>query len=102
MSVYSPRLFLLTGTLLLGCLAGARPQTAIAADAGDLVLADKGKAHVIIVVSPKAGTWEKRAADDLALYIGLMTGAKPTVAATEESAAAALKGSTPALVIGRA
>jgi hypothetical protein len=59
------------------------------------VVADKGKAIAVIVVSAKAGTWEKKAADDLARFIELMTGAKPKIA----SSAAA---DTPALIVGSA
>ena len=37
--------------------------------AADLVVVDKGKASAVVVVSPKAGPWEKRAADDLVKFI---------------------------------
>ncbi len=73
-----------------------------AAEPADLVIADRGKTQAIIVVSPKAGPWEKRAAADLAHFIGLMSGARPEVAATAEAAAAALKPGKPVLVVGSA
>jgi hypothetical protein len=38
------------------------------------------RSRVVVVVLPDAGKWEKKAADDLAHYIGRMTGAKPTLA----------------------
>src|SRR5690349_9125627 len=72
------------------------------ARAADLVIADGGKTQAVVVVSPKAGAWEKRAADDLVHYIGLMSGAKPTVARTDQAIAAALKASTPVLIVGTA
>src|SRR5207249_433156 len=56
----------------------------------------------VIVVSAKAGIWEKRAADDLAHFIGLMSGAKPAIARTEGAVSKALKASTPAVVVGAA
>src|SRR5581483_3905096 len=62
---------------------------------GDLVIAEKGKAHAAVVVEAKAGPWEKRAADDLARFIGLMTGAKPAIVNT-------LPADAPALVVGGA
>jgi hypothetical protein len=89
---------LLRLSLVLVLVIGSVP----AADPADLVIADKGKVHAVIVVSPKAGTWEKRAADDLGHFIGLMSGTKPTVARTEQAVAAALKAGTPVLVVGSA
>ncbi len=83
--------------LLLAC-CGPAP----AADTGDLVLADKGKTTAVVAVSPKAEMWEKRAAEDLVHFMGLMTGAKPALANTDEAIAAALKADAPALVIGSA
>src|SRR5262245_5941632 len=66
-----------------------------AADASELVIADKGKAVAVIVVAPDAGKWEKSAASDLADHIALLCGAKPTVAATAPP-------TTPAIVVGTA
>ena len=67
----------------------------------ELVIASGGKTDAVIVVSPNAGKYEKQAADDLAKYLELMSGAKPSLANTPESIAAALKGKAPALVIGQ-
>ena len=41
--------------------------------------------NVVVVVAPGAGKWEKKAADDLAHYIGRMTGAKPKLAADDSA-----------------
>src|SRR3954470_19748113 len=54
------------------------------------------KSRVVVVVLPDAGKWEKEAADDLAHYIGRMTGAKPTVAAADP------KTDAPVLFVGAA
>lgn len=71
-----------------------------AADGGDLIVADKGKTTAVVVVSPTAGAWEKKAAEDLVLYIGLITGAKPPLVNTEPAVAAALKSDAPLLIVG--
>ncbi len=85
--------------LVARVLLGTPPPVA----AGDnLVIADKGKTSAVVVISPKAGTWEKRAAEDLVHFIGLMTGAKPALANTEAAAANALRGNAPTLVVGSA
>ncbi len=91
-------LFLLV-VLLLAILA-SRPASA--ADAADLVIASGGKTATVVVVSPKAGQWEKRAAEDLVHFIGLLSGARPALANTDPAVAAALKGTAPALVVGSA
>lgn len=67
----------------------------------DLVIAAGGKSDAIIVVSPLAGTQEKQAASDLAKYIELLSGARPTVANTQPAIAAANKGTSPVLVVGQ-
>jgi hypothetical protein len=41
----------------------------------ELVIAEPGTSRMVIIVAADAGPWEKRAAVDLAKYIGLMTGA---------------------------
>jgi len=53
-------------------------STALRAE--DLVIAEGGKSTATIVVSAQAGEWEKRAAEDLAHYIELLSGAKVPVA----------------------
>ena len=82
--------------------APAPAQVAGRPGADDIVVAADGGPAAVIVVSPAAGPWEKRAAADLAKYIGQMTGATPKVADTADAAAAALKAVTPVLVVGRA
>ncbi len=83
----------------------------------ELVVAEAGETDAIIVVSPEAGVtamegegrqakkrvvrrWERQAADDLAHYVALMTGARPAIAATREEIAAALDGAAPVLLVG--
>jgi hypothetical protein len=56
----------------------------------------------VAVVSPEAGTWEKRAADDLVHYIKLMTGAKVALANTDKLINTALGGKWPQLIVGQA
>jgi hypothetical protein len=55
------------------------------------------RSRVVVVVSPDAGKWEKKAADDLAHYIGRMTGARATVAADPKTDAPVLLVGTAAL-----
>lgn len=83
----------LTGVVWLSlCLAVGRTQ--------DLFITNQGKSEAAIVVSPSAGKWEKQAADDLAKYIELMSGVRPALANTDDAIAAALKASTPLLIVG--
>ncbi len=106
------------------CLAVLTAITTAAPIAGtsgknDLVIAEQGRTEAVIVVSPEAGEkvtigegrqartivkreWERRAADDLAHYIELMSGARPAIADTEEAIAAALGGKAPVLLVGEA
>lgn len=87
---------------LLLTASPARAQVAGTSGAQDLVIAADGKTAATVVVSPAAGEWEKRAAADLALYVGKMTGAPaPAVANTPDAIAAALAGPGPVLVVGR-
>lgn len=72
-----------------------------AAGGGDLVVAEHGRSEAVIVVSPGALRWEKRAATDLARSIGLMSGVMPAVADTPETIAAALASKKPLLIIGQ-
>src|SRR4051794_2973974 len=79
----------------------ARAQLAGEAAADALVVADGGKSTATIVVSSKAGEWEKRAAADLALYIEKMTGAKVLVANTDDAVGKALaEKAAPVLIVG--
>jgi len=75
-------------------------QSAFAAVAGDpgdeLGIAKNGKANAVVVVSANAGKLEKKGAEDLARYIGLMCGDAPKIVGKIPS------DDTPALVMGRA
>ena len=75
-------------------------QTAGTSGRDDLLLADASGAKVTVVVAPTAGMWEKQAAADLVKYIERMTGAKPALAETAETVAAALKATTTTLIVG--
>ncbi len=84
----------------------ADPSVCIAATAGqpnddDLVIVRDGRTDAVVVVSPAAGTHERRAADDLVKYIGLMCGGQPTIASTPNAIDAAMAAKTPVLVVGR-
>ena len=68
----------------------------------DLTIAAGGKTSAIVAVAADAGPWEKRAAEDLALYIEKMSGAKPALANNAEAIAAALKADAPVLAVGKA
>lgn len=81
-------------TLAVATLLGDAP-------ADDLIIAAGGKTQATVVVSPKAGTWEKKAAGDLVEMIQLMSGAKPGLANSEADIATALKGTGPLLVVGQ-
>ncbi|WLE98242.1 MAG: DUF4838 domain-containing protein [Candidatus Electrothrix communis] len=70
-------------------------------DIQELVIADKGKTSAVIVIAEKAGPNEQLAAEDLAKYIAMMSGAAPTIANTPEAIAAALKGKQPLIIIGQ-
>ncbi len=90
------------------CLSALMPAAFAAAQvAGEpgvenLVIASGGITTATVVVAPDAGVWEKQAAVDLAHYVGRMTGAEPKLADTAESAAAALNGGAPVLLVGTA
>lgn len=77
---------------LICCTSCAVARTAVVQD---FVIAQNGKTGASVVVSPNAGPWEKRAADDLVKYIEMMIGAKPNL----------VTGAIPngaALIVGRA
>jgi len=87
----------------LVCVGVAILANAIIARAAsnELVIAANGKAKAVIVVSPQAEGHEKQAADDLAKYIGLMCGATPNIASSQETVAATMSGEGPVLVVGQ-
>ncbi len=66
----------------------------------ELVIADQAKTSAVIVVAEKAGPNEQLAAEDLAKYIAMMSGATPTIVNTSETIAGALKGKQPIILIG--
>ena len=70
-------------------------------DDRELVIAASGKTSAVIAVSPDAGSFEKRAAADLAKYIALMCGDQPRIAQTRETIDAALASKQPVLVVGQ-
>jgi hypothetical protein len=70
-------------------------------DEKKLVIAASGKTATVVAVSPSAGSFEKRAAEDLAKYIGMICGDQPTIARTRKTIDAALAGKTPVLVVGQ-
>ena len=115
--VWSSLLFPLSGAF--AAAEGLRGAIAGKAGGPDLVIAENGRSKAVVVVSPEAGVkvttgegrrarttvirrWERQAADDLAHYIELMTGARPAVADTAEAIAAALAGTEPVLLVGEA
>ena len=92
--------------LILILLLGTSHRVATAATAGDpgaddLTITAGGKSEAVVVVSPQAGTQEKQAAEDLAHYIGLMSGATPEIARTSGAIDVAMAGNAPLLVIGQ-
>lgn len=94
------------GLLLIVAWALLTPDAGHAATVGapsasQIALVVDGKSDAIIVRAPSAGRWERAAADDLAKYIGLMTGAKLTIADTPEDIARAMAGHAPLIVIGQ-
>src|SRR5687767_6382827 len=74
--------------------------TAGQSGADDLSIAAGGRTSAVVVVSPTAGTWEKRAATDLVTYIERMSGAKPSLADTQPAIDAALKQPGPQFFVG--
>ena len=89
---------------LLWCLATGSPclaATAGQADGRELVIVAGGKTEAVVIVSPQAGRWERRAAADLAKYIELISGGKPAVADTRQSIDAAVQSQAPLLVVGQ-
>ncbi|MGE0608243.1 MAG: DUF4838 domain-containing protein [Pirellulales bacterium] len=89
----------LLGMALFTLLAAAQPVLMRGAD--PLVLAERGKPAATVVVSPQAGPWEKRAADEMVRCIGLMTGSTAPLAADDAAIQAALAGQGPVLIVGQ-
>ena len=92
----------------LACLAawaqvGFAESVAVAGKTGsaDLVICDQGKSEAVVVVSPSAGEWEKKAAADLRRYVEMMSGATVGLADTAETIPTALAGKKPLLIVGQ-
>jgi len=114
---YAALLSLLVATAICAMLTASRAHAAVAGDSGrrDLIVASKGQCEAIIVVSPEAklpaggldghtvdgSAFERFAVEDLARCIELMTGARPAIADTPETIAAALaEKKKPVLIVG--
>ncbi len=66
----------------------------------DLVIAQNGRTNAAILIRAQ-GEWEKRAADDLAKYIHLMSRAKPAIVSEDKAIASTLKSTRPLFLIGK-
>lgn len=89
--------------LFIGLLFLATPcfsATAGAPAANELVIAKDGASDAVIVRSPDAGPYERLAAEDLAKYIEMMTGAKLPVVETPDAIEAALSSSRTIVIVG--
>ena len=95
-------LLLVTIPYILCHTIAVNGQIAGSSGVSDLTIAANGKTSAVVAAATDAGPWERRAADDLVLYIERLTGAKPTLANTADSVAAALKTDAPVLVVGKA
>ena len=97
------RSILLTAIAALSLTLSSPCRGEIAGTSGpnDLFIAQGGASPATIVVSAEAGKWEKQAAEDLQKFIERMSGAKPALANQPESIAAALKATTPVLIVGQ-
>jgi len=82
--------------------AQSRAQLAGGGGNDDLIVASQSASTAIVLVSPNADEWEKRAAGDLIHYIEKMTGGKPKLASTPEALKDALNGNSPLLIVGQA
>jgi hypothetical protein len=89
--------------LFVGLVFWATPcfsATAGSPGANELVIAKGNISDAVIVRSPRAGNYERLAAEDLAKYIEMMTGAKLRVADTPHAIEAALSSSRPVMIVG--
>lgn len=76
-------------------------QGADAPGKNELVIAENGATGAKILISPSAGNDEKNAGNDLAKYIGMMTGATPVVISNEEDLKTAIAEEIkPVIIIG--
>ena len=94
------------GGWMLGALFGGLVTDAGAAPASPkpptrLAIASAGRTSAVVFVSADAGRWERKAAEDLAHYIGRISGGYPTLIATNDPAVVrSLPPSRPRLVVG--
>jgi hypothetical protein len=65
-----------------------------------LLIAEAGQVHAKIVVAPATGPEERKGAEDLAHYIGLMTGAAPAIVSREAAIEEALIRGGPLIIVG--
>ena len=86
-------------TVLLTLMASANEMAGKATDKA-LMIVKNGKSDAIIVVSPKPGEEEGLAAQDLAKYIRMISGATVEIANTPEKITKALKSKHPLFIIG--
>jgi len=92
-------LILLLASVCCGLHADAAPATGSRQDA--LIISKFGKTDAVIILAPNAGRYERQGAYDLAHYIGMMTGAAPSIVETPGDIESALDGERPLLVLGR-
>ncbi len=90
----------------VAALSALGPLSAPSADVGqpgqpDLIIASRGQSGARIVVSPTAGPWEKKAAEDLTHYIQRMTGARIPIVGEHRGIDAALRTTSPLLILGQ-
>jgi hypothetical protein len=69
--------------------------------AADLTIVSGGKTDAAVLVAADAGEWEKKAAEDLALYVEKMSGAKVAVISAADQVAARLAQDKPHLIVGK-
>jgi uncharacterized protein DUF4838 len=75
----TPLRFALIVAFVFGSVSAALAAVAGASGSDDLIIAEGGKATATIAVAADAGPQETNAAEDLAAYIEMMSGAKPQI-----------------------
>ncbi|HTO80118.1 MAG TPA: hypothetical protein VMJ31_10135, partial [Methylocystis sp.] len=96
---------LLAAGLGLASAFAASPSqgaTAGAPSASPLSIVDHAASEATIALSPKAGRFERQAAEDLAGYVKLMTGVALPIRNTQQQIDAALASGKPLILIGQA
>ncbi|MCE9592364.1 MAG: DUF4838 domain-containing protein [Planctomycetes bacterium] len=82
--------------------ADTATQTLVAGEGeGAVTIVGAENLNAIIIVAPDAGKNERMAADDLAVYIEKMTGAKLTIADTDATIKESLASKNPLLILGK-